>query len=95
VIIDFWTSGWGVVDVPRTTPFAPERYQPAYLVRVRVVQLGQPHVLWQDGCRSVGRDMGATWTMEELLANRAKLRGAKLAEAADSCAEELASAVPT
>jgi hypothetical protein len=95
VVIDFWTSGWGVVGVPRTTPFAAERYQPTYLVRVRLVQLRQPRVLWQSTCRSVGRDMGATWTMEELLANSADVLRAKLAAAADFCAEELASKVPT
>jgi len=95
VVIDFWTSGWGVVGVTRTTPFAAERYQPTYLVRVRLVQLGQPRVLWQDTCRSVGRDMGAMWTMEELLANSAEVLRTKLAEAADTCAEELGSKVPT
>jgi hypothetical protein len=94
VIIDFWTSGWGVVGVPRTGPFAAERYQPAYVVRVRLVQLGQPRVLWQEVCRSVGRDTRAAWTMEELLTNRAELLRATLAEAADSCAAELTSRVP-
>ena len=95
VVIDFWTSGWGVVGAPRTTPFAAERYQPTYLVRVRLVQLGPPRVLWQDTCRSVGRDMGATWTMEALLANAAEVLKARLAEAADGCGEDLASKVPT
>jgi len=89
VVIDFWTSGWGVVGVPRTTPVAAERYQPNYLVRVRVVQLSQPRVLWQGACRSVGRDKGAMWTMEELLGNSAEILKAMLAEAADTCADEL------
>ena len=37
----------------------------------------------------------AAWTMEELLANRADLLKAELAEAADRCARALAGKVPT
>lgn len=61
---------------------------------VRLVRLGEPQLLCQDTCRSMGLDIEAAWTREELLANRADLLKAKLFEAASRCAEELARKLP-
>jgi hypothetical protein len=81
--------GWGIVAAPKLLPGTTHQYQVFYSVRVRVLRLPDPGVVWQAGCTSVGRDPKGKWTLEQLTADDGTLLKSKLDEAADACAEEL------
>ena len=89
IVLDFGTVGWGLVALPKAMPFTAEHYEVAYLVRMRLVRLGDSRILWQATCGSVRRSVQENWTMEQLTADDGALLKAKLNQAADECAAEL------
>jgi hypothetical protein len=89
MVLDFGTVGWGLVALPKAVPFTVERYEVAYLARLRLVRLGDSRMLWQVTCGAMRRKAQENWTMEQLTADQGALLKAKLTEMADECAVEL------
>lgn len=83
VVLDVRTWNWGL-----------DNYRATYQARARLVRLADGTVLWQETCKTSVAGRGASApTMDALLANQAALLKARLREAADGCAEELAGAL--
>jgi hypothetical protein len=81
VVLDVRTWNWGL-----------DNYRATYQARARLIRLADSAVIWQETCKTSVADRGKPApAMDALLAKEAELLKAKLREAADGCADHLAS----
>jgi ABC-type uncharacterized transport system auxiliary subunit len=79
VVLDVRTAGWGI-----------DNDRAKYSGRARLVRLSDSTILWQGTCKVVaGKDQPSPGR-EALVANEGAMLKAKLLEAADGCADQLA-----
>jgi hypothetical protein len=83
--------GDGVLLDVRTTRWGIHNNRAKYQARARLVRLADSRVLWEAACNEVvaGKDAREP-TREEISANNGALLKAKLGEAAELCADQLA-----
>lgn len=86
MVFDFKTTRWLLNYYPADL----SHYRMTYGGRARLVSLEDSRVLWQGACRfSTTKEMRASPTMEDLVADDGALLKTKLLEASDRCASEL------
>ena len=90
LILDVETRHWGFAYFPTQQ----DRYRVIYVAMVRVIDAGTGQILAQHLCDKRGPDSAAAApTYDEMLADRAALLKAMLAEHAAGCIEEVTSRV--
>jgi hypothetical protein len=83
--------GTGVMLDVRTTKWGIDNNRAKYQARARLVRLSDAEVLWEATCNETVADRGRpSPTREAISADNGALLKAKLGEAADACADQLA-----